>query len=215
MKSKGCLTVIIGWVVSTLFLAILFSVMNKTGESMGSIMFAAVFIGLCMAFVIFASQMAVMTGRARRADAKAGITRYEVTHDGGLQAPANTRAYVVLSPETMTINCCGNEFVLATAKLRNVDFQTDVKYKQHVENTYGRNRLVVDREGNLENRWGAIPRVRTRCLRVGYMTITYESSSGRYISFRLSDVYANQYVCMKLASKLRSYTNPKVKKVQL
>ena len=65
----------------------------------------------------------------REKDKQEGISRYDsLVHVGGLTAPKNCKASVILSPTELTINCGGSKYVLNIAKIRNVDFQLNNRF---------------------------------------------------------------------------------------
>ncbi|MBT9775095.1 hypothetical protein GPL15_01040 [Clostridium sp. MCC353] len=76
-KSGGCLLGLIVWGVSALIIGFLLNSINKTGQSMGTLVMTSLILGLMAAFVVFCFMMIILTskaqkaGRLRRAEDKA------------------------------------------------------------------------------------------------------------------------------------------------
>lgn len=221
-KTAGCGTLILLWAIVAMVLGVLFSAINKTEQSMGSIAAASMCISLLIVLVKMAFRMAILTSKTSKAtkmqrekDRREGISRYDsLVHVGGLMVLKNCKASVILSPTELTINCGGSEFILNIAKIKNVDFQLDVNETKYLQSSF-----VKGVAGAAFGMTGAIigsaPKTKTKRNVKGYAIISYEDAEGQYKTFLLRDEIANTRICSGLVDNLRPRINRQINRVEL
>ncbi len=232
-KRAGCGTFIIVWVIAAGVFGVFFKVIDEKGQSVGSIVFGAVLVGFLMAVLIWALRMAGRTikdsigikkqvrqhkeryEQQKERDEQEGISRYSVTHVGGLPAPENCKADVVLSKDALAITCGGNEYVINIEKIRNVDSQLDVNVMQYLESSVARGVIGAMLFGTSGAVIGSAPRTKMKSKIKGYAIITYEDAQGEYKTFLLKDVVDNTKVCSRLVDDLRPRINQQINRVEL
>lgn len=225
MGKKGCVTFILPWIIATIVLAIILSAINKTGQSMGTIIFISVILGLLISFCIFAFKMFIVTSKVQKEvkaqkirDKQDGISRYNnIIHVGGLQAPKDCKAHAILSPSEFKVMCGGNEYVLDVSKIRNVDFQIDVDEEQYLDSSFVRGVIGAAAFGVSGAVIGSAPTAKTKRDVKCYAIISYESAQSEegYKIFLLRDEYPNTQVCAKLVDTLKPRINQGVQRIEL
>ena len=223
-KNKaGCGTFVLSWVIAAVVLGVYFTLINKTGQSTGNIIGASTCIGFLIAIVIMAGKMVLITGRIskqskiqRKKDKQDGISRYSpLIHVGGLPAPENCKASVVLTPTAVAVNCGGSEYVLSIGKIRNVDFQLDVNETQYLKSSLVRGMAGAAAFGMVGAIVGSAPKTKTKRNVKCYAIITYEDAQGNNKTFLLKDEVANTQVCSRLVDSLRPKINQRINRVDL
>ena len=222
-KKAGCGTFIISWVIVTVVFAAFLMVINETGQSVGSIVSSSVGIGFLVAFAIMAFRMVKLTSKGskeerkqREKDKQEGIGRYNsVIHVGGLAAPENCKASVMLSPTTLTVNCGGSEYALNIEKIRNVDFQLDVNETQYLKSSFAKGVVGAAVFGMPGAIIGSAPKTKTKRNVKCYAIISYEDAQGEYRTFLLRDEVANTRVCAGLVDALRPRINQQINRIEL
>lgn len=222
-KTSGCGTFILVWIIATAVLAVLFTAINKTEQSTGTIVAISVCIGFLVTFVIVAFRMVILTSKIsknakmqRKKDRQEGISRYNaLIHVGGLTAPENCKASVTLSPTFLTINCGGSEYVLKIEKIRNVDFQLDVNETQYLQSSLKKGVAGAAAFGVTGAIIGSAPKTKIKRNVKCYAIISYEDVQGEYKTFLLRDDVANSKVCSGLVDALRLRVNQQINRVEL
>lgn len=222
-KNGGCGTPLLAWIISSVILIIVFNSINKTGQSMASIVFMSCLIGGVIGFIVFCIKMIKVTSQnqkvarnQKRIDKEDGITRYtSLIHVGGLDAPENVSCNVILSPIDLKIVCGGKEFSLQLKKIRNVDFQLDINEKQYLKSSMAKGMIGAAAFGMAGAIIGSAPKTKTKREVKCYAIIAYESAPGEYKNFVLRDEYANSGQCSKLVDTLKPRINSQVNKVEL
>ena len=196
-KNKaGCGTFVLSWVIAAVVLGVYFTLINKTGQSTGNIIGASTCIGFLIAIVIMAGKMVLITGRIskqskiqRKKDKQDGISRYSpLIHVGGLPAPENCKASVVLTPTAVAVNCGGSEYVLSIGKIRNVN------ETQYLKSSLVRGMAGAAAFGMVGAIVGSAPKTKTKRNVKCYAIITYEDAQGNNKTFLLKDEVANTQV---------------------
>lgn len=223
-KQRGmCGIPLIVWIVSAIILAVIFSSINKTGQSMVSIIVISCMTGALIGVVALFIYMAFVTGhnwkigrQQAKSDRMNGITRYSsIMHIGGLRAPENLKCNAVLSPTELTIFCGGNEFSLSVDKIRNVDFQLEVDEVPYLKTSNVRGMMCAAKAGLVGAAIGSIPDVKVKREETYYALISYDAVNGQYKTIILKDAVPNIRMCSKLVDTLRPMINQRVNKVQL
>lgn len=222
-KTAGCGTFILAWAIMAIFLVAFFSVINKTEQSMGSIVTVSICISFLIALVIMAFKMVILTSKIskdakmqREKDRRKGISRYNsLVHVGGLTAPKNCKVSVILSPSELTINCGGSEYVLNIAKIKNVDFQLDVNETQYLQSSFAKGVAGAAAFGVTGAIIGSAPKTKTKRNVKCYAIISYEDVQGEYKTFLLRDEIANTGICSDLVDTLRPRINQQINRVEL
>lgn len=210
-KASGCGTFILVWIIATAVLAVLFTAINKTGQSTGTIAAVSVCIGFLITFVIIVFRMVILTSKIsknakiqREKDRQEGISRYNaLIHVGGLTAPENCKASVTLSPALLTVNCGGSEYALKIEKIRNVDYQLDVNETQYLQSSFIKGVAGAAAFGVTGAIIGSAPKTKTKRNVKCYAIISYEDAQGEYKTFLLRDEIANSNICSGLVDALR------------
>lgn len=221
-KSAGCGTFILSWVIAAVVLGVFLNIINKTGQSAGSIVFSSALIGFMVAVIIFLFGMVKLTIKAsiaekqqREKDKREGISRYSTIHVGGLSAPENCKADVVLSPIALTVNCAGSEYVLKIKMIRSVNSQLDVNEVQYLKSSVVRGVIDAALFGPSGAVIGSAPRAKTKIKIKGYAIITYEDAQGEYKAFLLRDAVENSKNCSRLVDDLRPRIDQQLNRVEL
>nr|DAY49568.1 MAG TPA: hypothetical protein [Caudoviricetes sp.] len=225
MKNKqgGCMIFFIIWGVVALIIGFAFNSINKTGQSIGSIIALSLVMGALIAFVVFCFNMAILTSKAKKVvrqqqqkDKVEGISRYDsIIHIGGLNAPENCKCTVVLNSSSLVIVCGGNEFTLNIAKVRNVDFQLDIDEKQYLKSSMAGGIAGAALFGVSGAVIGAAPKTKTKREVKCYAIISYEDAQGAFRTFILRDEVPNLSRCAKLVDTLKPMIKVQVNKVEL
>lgn len=222
-KKAGCGTFILSWVIITVVFAAFFSAINKTGQSTGSIIAASICISFMVVIVIMAFRMVILTSKTskdakmrREKDKQEGISRYDsLVHVGGLTAPKNCKASVILSPTELTINCGGSKYVLNIAKIRNVDFQLDVNETQYLQSSFVKGVAGAAAFGVTGAIIGSAPKTKIKRNVKCYAIISYEDAHGEYKTFLLRDEVVNTRICSELVDNLRPRIIQQINRVEL
>ena len=222
-KKVGCGTFIISWVIAAVVFAAFLMANNETGQSVGSIVSSSVCIGFLVAFAIMAFRMVKLTSKGskeekkqREKDKQEGIGRYNsVIHVGGLAAPENCKASVMLSPTTLTVNCGGSEYALNIKKIRNVDFQLDVNETQYLKSSFVKGVVGAAAFGMPGAIIGSAPKTKTKRNVKCYAIISYEDAQGEYKTFLLRDAAENMNICSRLVDDLRPRVSQQLNRVEL
>lgn len=223
VEKRGCAVFLIIWGVAALVIGVVLNSINETGQSIGSIIFIAVFLGAWIMFIVFCFRMFVITSKARKlarkqvkADKADGVSRYDsIIHVGGLSAPENCKCTAVLNPEGLNVLCGGNEFFLRLEKIRNVDFQLDIDEKQYLKNSMIGGMAGAAMFGISGAIIGSSPKTKTKREVKCYAIISYDDGRGQYHTFILRDEIANLNRCAKLVDTLKPMIQQKVNKVEL
>lgn len=222
-KQGGCMIFLVIWGVIALITGFALNSINKTGQSISSIVVLSLVFGALIAFVVFCFNMAILTSKAKKVarqqqqkDKVEGISRYDnIIHIGGLSAPENCKCTVVLNPSNLMIECGGNEFSLNIAKVRNVDFQLDIDEKQYLNSSLAGGIAGAALFGVSGAVIGAAPKTKTKREVKCYAIISYENIQGEFQTFILRDEIANLSRCAKLVDALKPMINVQVNKVEL
>lgn len=222
-EKSPCGTPLWVWFISSVLLTIVFSLNNKTGESMGSIIFDSCLLGGLLGLVVFCFKMFIFTSKSQKAvrnqnriDQMNGITRYHsLMHVGGLSVPENLSCNAILSPMELKIICGGNEFSLQVEKIRNVAYQLDIDEKQYLKSSTAKGVIGAATFGVAGAVIGSAPKTKTKREVKCYAIIAYENSSGEYKNFVLRDEYPNSGQCSRLVDTLKPRINSQINKVEL
>lgn len=219
----GCGIVIIMWVVASVVIGIILNNINVTGQSIGSIIFAAILIGGLIALAVFCMRMAIVTSRyqkiarqQRQKDKAEGVSRYrDIIHVGGLSIPENCKCSAILKPEGLTVQCGGNEFFLRLDKIKNVDYQLDIDEKQYLKSSMLKGVAGAAAFGISGAVIGSAPNTKTKREVKCYAIISYGETQEDYKMFILKDEFPNTNVCAKLVDTLKPMINTQINRVEL
>ncbi len=222
-NTAGCGTFVLAWMISTVVLGVIFALINKSGQSIGNVIGVSASLSFLIALVIVSVRMILITGRIskqskiqRKKDKQDGISRYSpLIHVGGLPAPENCKASVVLTPTAVAVNCGGSEYVLSIGKIRNVDFQLDVNETQYLKSSLVRGMAGAAAFGMVGAIVGSAPKTKTKRNVKCYAIITYEDAQGNNKTFLLKDEVANTQVCSRLVDSLRPKISQRINRVDL
>jgi len=220
-KNIGCVTVILVWIIVTVGLAIFFMQVNKTGQSIGTIIFASTCIGGLAAFIAFVLQMISITSKMskmnkdqRKKDKQEGISRYSmIVHVGGLPIPENCNVSVILSPTALTITYGMSEYVLSIDQIKDVNSQFDINETEYLKSSFIKGMAGAAVMGMTGAILGSIPKVKKKKNRRCYVSIIYENAQGERKIVLLKDQQVNTLVCYQLVQKLRPKVVEQVKQV--
>ena len=228
-KKAGCGTFILSWVIATVLMAVALAEEGaftaEGGEWPGgrtAVAISVVLGGFIMACLIVLVRMVKWTiegsiaeKQRRKKDEQEGISRYSTIHVGGLAAPENCRADVVLSPIALTVNCAGSEYVLKIEKIRSVNSQLDVNEVQYLESSAARGVIGAVLFGTSGAVIGSAPRTKTKIKIKGYAIISYEDAQGEHKAFLLRDAVENSKNCSRLVDDLQPRINQQINRVEL
>lgn len=220
---SGCGFVIIVWIITSVVIGIALNSINKTGQSVGTIIFFAVLFGGLIVFILFCFRMAVVTSKyqkmvrqQRQKDKAEGVSRYrDIIHIGGLNVPENCKCSAVLRPEGLTVQCGGNEFFLRLDKIKNVDYQLDIDEKQFLKSSMLKGMAGAAAFGVSGAVIGSALNTKTKREVKCYAIISYGEAQDDYKMFILKDEFPNTNVCAKLVDTLKPMINPQINRVEL
>lgn len=223
-KKRGmCGVPLVVWIISSVILTVIFSLINETGQSMASIIVTSCVIGAMIGLAAFCIDMIIGTSRNKKiarqqaqSDRMSGISRYSsIIYVGGLGAPENIKCDVVLSPVELKLLCGGNEFALPIDKIRNVDFQLDIDEKQYLKTSTAKGAIGAAAFGVSGAVIGLAPKTKTKREVKCYAIISFDGTDGEYKTIVLRDAVPNIQMCSRLVDTLRPMINQHVNKVQL
>lgn len=195
-KTAGCGTIIFLWVIVSAVLGVILSSINETEQGIGFIISASVFIGFAITIVITLFTRAFKASKEvkqQKKDRQEGITRYSpLIHVGGLPAPENSKASVVLTPAELIVNCDGHEYVLSIKKILDVDYQINIDEARYLRSGLMERAAASGMDGTAE----------ARNLK-HYAIISYEDAQEVHKTFLLRDEDVRKEVVFNLIERLR------------
>lgn len=220
-NQTGCAIFILFWIIITVGFAIFLMQINNAGESIGTIIFMSVIVGLgitCIGYVLpkpsIFSKSAKIRKEQRKKDKKEGITRYDmILHIAGLPILGNYNVSAALSSTELAITDGEREFVLNIDKIREVEYQFDINETQYLKSSFVKGMAGAAVMGMPGAVLGSMPTVKKKRNSRSYASIIYENVHGEKIMILLKDQYVNTKVCYQLVQKLQPKIRQQVRQV--